>query len=205
MAAYSFKDSNGVEHEIRVTLKTIFDVAAKCDVDLLNPTETFRDSEKTLSDCLMTDSRLLFNVVAAICNLDADDVDGRTLGEMKKAFWEAYSDFFAQSGQNWLAIAIRKDLQRLTEALKNTEKLVQDVPQENSSDLLARLMSATGSREPSGKSPDSPTPILDEQAQDKPLSSALSITPTSPENISAAPKTSTSTKKRKQKPKRKNS
>lgn len=205
MTAYSFKDSKGVEHEIRVTLKTIFDVAAKCDVDLLNPTAMFRDTEKTLSDCLMTDPLLLYRVVSAICTLEADDVDGHTLAEMKKAFWEAYSDFFAQSGQNWLAVAIRKDLQRLSEALRNTEKLIQDLPQENSSDLLAQLMSATGNPEHSGKSQDSPTQIFDGQAQGKRRSSALSITPTSPENTSAGQKTSTSTKKRKQKPKRKSS
>jgi len=210
MSAYSFTDSKGVTREIRVTFKSIFDVAEKVGVDLFNPQKQTERGGGALSEDLMDSPGLLMEVVAALCGEDrdafAEAIDGKAFAEMENAFWEAYVDFFDQSGRKWLTVALKRDLQTKKEADERTAQKLLSLPQETFSESSPLPTSPTGSIEPSGNYQDAPTPILDSNVQDKRKSSARSTTPTSPkEKTSGARPTSILTKKPARKKKQKRS
>ena len=80
MSAYSFTDSNGTSYEIRMTFRTIFDVAERTGYDLLNPGDQ-QDDGFLLSNALLTKPLIVARVVAALVG----DGDGAAPGSRSRA------------------------------------------------------------------------------------------------------------------------
>ena len=210
MSAYSFTDSNGTKYEIRITFRTIFDVAERTGYDLLNPGEQKEDGF-LLSNALLTKPLVVARVVAALVGAEdekafLDLIDAKSFPAMDEAFWKAYCDFFDQGGREWIAIALRDLLKERTARLAAAKAAMLELPKKTSSESSPSPASPTGSTVPSGNSLESPKPTSDSKRKTTAKSSAPSTTRTALENkTSGARSTSTPTKKPAQKEKRKSS
>lgn len=210
MTAYSFTDSNGTKYEIRITFRTIFDVAERTGYDLLNPGEPKEDGF-LLSNALLTKPLVVARVVAALVGAEdekafLDLIDAKSFPAMEEAFWKAYCNFFVQCGREWIAISFTELLTERAKNLEAAKAAMLNLPRKKSSESSPLQESPIGSTEPSGKSPASPKPTSDSKRKNAPKSSAQSTTRTALENkTSDARSTSTPTKKPAQKEKRKSS
>lgn len=206
MATYDFTDSNGVKREIKITFASIFHVAAETGYDLLNP--GIEQKGEILSETLLNDPAKLALVIAALCHVKTEDdffsaLDGRAYAEAEAAFWNAYSDFFAQAGRDWLVVAIQKSLETKARAEETAYQTLLNLQSPTSSDLSPSPESPKdGKTKLSGNSQDSPTPLSETtQAQER-KSYAPSTTPTSPEEkTSEVRETSTRSRKPRVEPK----
>ena len=205
MTAYSFKDSKGNEREIRVTFQSIFDVAEACGVDLLNPATPDEDGQ-VLTTKLLNDPSLLVKIVAAIVGDYSAEffnaIDGETYRAMHKAFWDAYNDFFVQSGREWIALGLKKALTLQEKKLAEAKEKMLESPNATSSTSSSSQDSTTGDEELSGKSPAPPKQGSGSSLPTEPVSSRRSTTRTSQEGTTSA-RQKTSTTSQKQKPSRK--
>ena len=210
MSAYSFTDSNGTSYEIRMTFRTIFDVAERTGYDLLNPCDQ-QDDGFLLSNALLTKPLIVARVVAALVGAPdektfLDLIGAKEFPVMEEAFWKAYCDFFVQCGREWLAITFTELLKERAKQLEAAKAAMVELPKKNFSESSPLPASPTGSIEPSGKSPESPKPTSSSERKTAPKSSARSTTRTVPENkTSGVRQTSTPTKKPAPKKKPKNS
>lgn len=209
MTAYSFTDSNGTKYEIRITFRTIFQVADRTGWDLLNPNQT--EDGLDLEDRLLTKPDVVTRIVAALCGIDDldaffDAIDGKAYKELEQAFWGAYLDFFDQGGRSYIATALRTDLKTRTEAEKMAEENLLELAKKNFSNSSHSQDSPTGKTERSGKSTSSPKPISNSTSPVAPKSSAQSttLTPQGDKTLNVQ-STSTRSKKQEQKKKRKGS
>ena len=201
MSAYSFTDSNGTSYEIRMTFRTIFDVAERTGYDLLNPCDQQDDG------FLLSNARVVAALVGAPDEKTFLDLIGaKEFPVMEEAFWKVYCDFFVQCGREWLAITFTELLKERAKQLEAAKAAMVELPKKNFSESSPLPASPTGSIEPSGKSPESPKPTSSSERKTAPKSSARSTTRTVPENkTSGVRQTSTPTKKPAPKKKPKNS
>lgn len=203
MSAYSFTDSNGTNYEFKINFRTIFYVAEKTGIDLLNPDQVEDGSD--LESRLVTKPGVVVKVVAALCGIDDldafyDAIDGTAYKELEKAFWDAYLNFFVQSGRNYIAAALKVDLEATQKMAREMEKRAEEgrLQLEKQTFLSSSPSpeSKIGKVEPSGKSTDSPKPISKSTVQEDLKSSALSTTRMRRnEKTSVARPTSTRSKK----------
>lgn len=210
MANKFFTDANGIKREINITFATIFRVAEKTGYDLLNPGEI--QNGAVLSEKLLNDPKTVVEVLAAICEIEDKDafysaLDGKAYAEAEDAFWNAYSDFFAQAGRDWLVVAIQRSLETRAQAEETAYQTLLGLQNPTFSDSSSLQESITdGETNPSGNSQDLPTQASENQQATEPKSSAQSITRTSTkEKTSDSRATSTPTKKQKAAPQRKSS
>ena len=200
MSAYSFSDSNGTNYEIRITFRTIFDVAERTGYDLLNPGDQ-QDDGFLLSNALLTKPLVVARIVAALVGANdekafLDLIGAKEFPAMEEAFWKAYCDFFVQSGREWIATAFLNLLTQREKQLEAAKAAMVELPKKNSSESSRSHASPIGSTEPSGKSPDSPKPTSDSKRKTAPKSSARSTTRIAPaDKTSGVRQTSTPTKK----------
>lgn len=210
MANHSFKDANGATYNVRVTFRTIFNVAEKTGLDILNPTVP-GENGVSLEEELFSKPTVVVKIVAALCGVDDveafyDAIDGAAYKELEKAFWAEYLNFFVQSGRDYAATALRIDLEMKAKAEKQTEENLRKLQKKTSFSSSPSPASPTGKIKLSGNSTEQPTPISGKTVPTARKSSAPSITPTpKKENISGARPTSTITKKPAPKKKPKNS
>ena len=212
MSAFLFTDNSGVTRDVRVTFRTIFNVADRTGFDLLNPGE--EQQGVVLSEELLTKPTLVVKIVAALCEvkdeeLDAfyEAVDGKVFAALEDSFWKAYTNFFVQCGRDWLALAIQKSLERRESRYETArETLLLDSPSNDSFSSSSQPESTTGSTELSGNSQDAPKPDSKKNRATERKSSAQSTTRTQKPIKNSEPQgTSISTKEPKANPKRKNS
>ncbi len=210
MDEYSFKDASGATYQFRVTFKTIFRVADKVGVDLLDCGQV--EDGDSLSERLLHRPGLVVKVVAALCGVDDldafyDAIDAASYKEMERTFWDAYVDFFDQSGREYMAEALKADLKLKRQAeIQTKEEILKESQRQSYSVSSPLLELTTGKTEPSGKSTASPKLISNKTAKTAPSSSAPSTTPTrKPTKTSGARATSTSSKKSAPNEKRKSS
>lgn len=209
MSAYSFTDSNGVKYDISVTFRTIFQVAERTGYDILNPHS--QENGLTLEERLVTQPTVVVKIVAALCGVDDLDafyeaIDGKAYKGLEKAFWDAYLNFFVQSGRGYAATALQIDLKAKSEAERLTEEKLKKSLKKNFSNSSPSPDSETGKIERSGNSNDSPKPTSDSKPKTALKSSAQSTTPTAQERkTSGARPTSTTSREPAPKKKPKNS
>ena len=124
-----FKDVNGKEWDLKITLGGARRALDNFGIDLLNPASKTKDGE-ILSSKLMSDDLFLYSVVLCLikpqlekAGLDANDesidelFDAESLRGMDSAFWSAYKNFFTARGKAWAAKAIEADIKAREEAL----------------------------------------------------------------------------------------
>lgn len=127
----AFKDSAGAIWEVAVTVGAIKRVRSLCKMDLDNP----HNGDPSLAQVLTNDHVQLIDVIYAICKPQADAVGltdedfggrlgGRAVGDAVKAFFEAWLDFFRNSGHPDKAMVIEQALTLMSEVIRRgTEAL----------------------------------------------------------------------------------
>ena len=197
MSAFSFTDLKGRTYNVRVTFRTIFDVARILNLDLLNP--GVEQNGILLSEELLTSPTLVVKIVAALCDVDDvddfyDSIDGAVYAKLEEAFWNAYGDFFTQAGRDWLTVAIQKSLDLRTKNGEITKAGLLGLRQSDSSNSSPEPESTAGKTDPSGNSPSSETPSSESSRPSSPKSTPRSTTRTRSANkTSDLPASSTST------------
>ena len=121
----AFKDADGNEWTIRLSVNAMDRVKEQTGVDLVQPFPTKEPTEDELSQIteiaelsvlmrLQLDAvlfgKVLFGILSPQCESKEisrdsflDALDGGAIGRASKAFWPLYADFFRQAGQDALA------------------------------------------------------------------------------------------------------
>lgn len=108
-----FKDKNGKEYHIELTIGKIKKIKEKMGVDLLD----VEGGETPLIQRLLTDELLLAEIVCTLIESQIadktgdeilDTMDGTTITNATKAFFEEYKCFFMERGRTDRAEAVSK-------------------------------------------------------------------------------------------------
>lgn len=124
----SFKDTEGREYIIRLTIGAVEQIKASTGIDILNVNEADENGVPVIQK-LIFDDGILFDVMASMLhkqfiekNITRDDfmnsVDGEKVKEIADKFFEELRTFFTGRGKRWVAIAIQKDRQAMEEQLE---------------------------------------------------------------------------------------
>lgn len=107
-----FVAEDGTNYSVSLNIGVIKRVREQTGVDLLDPTG--ERTQPAASDLLRTDLVAIGEVVWAICKPDMekdvflDLLKGPVLRDACKAFWEEWSDFFLQAGDELVGNQIRE-------------------------------------------------------------------------------------------------
>ena len=116
----SFKDSNGNTLVVQMTIGTAMRIKAKHGIDLLKIEE---NGELEAFSKMTVDLEKQAYVIFEMLGIEEENaetflskLDGQTMGEMQRAFFEELADFFLKSGQLAKAKIVRKNKQILETA-----------------------------------------------------------------------------------------
>lgn len=130
-----FKDKHGDQHLIEMTFATILNVLENTNVDLLNP--GIVTDGVTTSQALIYNQAILARVIWFSCVHEPQTatessfmsaLDGAAFHSAEVAFWTEYKNFFVQSGREWLAIAIAKELEQRQTQAEQAENILNELP-----------------------------------------------------------------------------
>jgi hypothetical protein len=159
----TFKDTEGREWKLRLTIGTAQRVQEACGVNLLEPEFSQKDGEPPLLTRLGTDEMLLANVICAMLarqfnekGLDAEDVreafDGDTILAAQTAFYGELQDFFRQRGRAERAKAVAKQAALIERAVLAAEAKIDAIDVETVVQEIDGAMSGS-LPEPSASTP----------------------------------------------------
>lgn len=138
---HTFKDNEGREWQLRLTIGVAQRVLDACGVNLLEPERSTTPGDPPLLTKLGTDEFLMARVIAAMlakqmeaADLDADDVfeafDGDVTLQIQNAFYAELQDFFRKRGRAERAKAVASQAalieKGITKAMKKIDALDQD-------------------------------------------------------------------------------
>lgn len=135
-----FKDTEGREYTIRLTLGAVEYLKASLGIDLLD-VSAVDENGVTVLQKIIVDDAYLFNIVTTMLHNQfaqknitkeefLDCIDGEKAKEVSEKFFVEVQDFFTARGRRWVAIAIQKDREDLA---KNLEELAVELAGETSS------------------------------------------------------------------------
>jgi hypothetical protein len=157
----TFKDTEGREWKLRLTIGTAQRVQETCGVNLLEP----EVGNPPLLTRLGTDEMLLANVICAMLgrqfeekDLDAADVreafDGDTILAAQTAFYAELQDFFHQRGRRERAKAVAKQAALIEKAVQAAEAKIDQINVDNVVDQAMTDGTVGTVGEMSGSSPE---------------------------------------------------